>query len=326
MAIKNIEFIQIEAVLDSLGLKQIGVEPDVDSELNFRMWGGKDSTGVLTHWLAKNRPGLLHSLRLSSLAGQSQSIAKIDANGNIIRGSSDDVDFPRIQDNAFDPDENPTNPDNITEVQELTFFRNTSTGANYPILASEERTYGILLPAPAAQADQGKVPMYKVGDQIVWESVLNEDDVDYKISSAVQNLQAELTFDTTPAADSTNPVTSGGIKTALDTKQDTFTIVETDASTTGNTATVSIEQGDVYIVDLSEETSLTAIEIVLTNNTEVTFPLWWFKIESGSAATLSVKIGSVAVGWLGSEITNIELGKTIEVSVVDGVACGGELV
>lgn len=94
MAIKNIEFIQIEAVLDSLGRKQIGVEPDVDSELNFRMWGGKDSTGALTHWLAKNKPGLLHSLRLSSLAGQSQSIAKIDANGNIIRGSIDDEDFP----------------------------------------------------------------------------------------------------------------------------------------------------------------------------------------------------------------------------------------
>lgn len=94
MAIKNIEFIQIESVLDSLGRKQIGVEPDVDSELNFRMWGGKDSTGALTHWLAKNKPGLLHSLRLSSLAGQSQSVAKIDANGNIIRGSIDNEDFP----------------------------------------------------------------------------------------------------------------------------------------------------------------------------------------------------------------------------------------
>jgi hypothetical protein len=77
---------------------------------------------------------------------------------------------------------------------------------------------------------------------------------------------------------------------------------------------------------LSEETSITAIEIVLTNNASVAFPLWWFKIESGSAATLSVKIGATDVGWLGSEITNIELGKTIEINVVDGIACGGELV
>lgn len=134
-----------------------------------------------------------------------------------------------------------------------------------------------------------------------------------------------LEFDTTPTADSTNPVTSGGIKTALDAKQNAFTIVEASASTTGSVATVSIEQGNLCIVDLSEENSLTAIEIVLTNNSEVAFPLWWFKIESGSAATLSVKIGAVAVGWLGSEIANIELGKTIEVSVVDGIACGGAL-
>ena len=103
-------------------------------------------------------------------------------------------------------------------------------------------------------------------------------------------------------------------------------IVDEDASITGSTATVSIEQGDLCVVDLSEETSLTAIEIVLTNNASVANPLWWFKIESGSAVTLSVKIGSVAVGWLGSAITNIALGKTIEVSVADGVACGGELV
>ncbi len=108
--------------------------------------------------------------------------------------------------------------------------------------------------------------------------------------------------------------------------QDAFTKVDEDASITGITATVSIEQGDLYIVDLSEETSLTAIEIALTNNSEALFPLWWFKIESGSAATLSVKIGGVAVGWLGSEITNIELGKTVEINVADGIACGGELV
>lgn len=138
--------------------------------------------------------------------------------------------------------------------------------------------------------------------------------------------QTELTFDTTPTAGSTNPVTSGGIKTALDAKQNAFTIIDADASITGSTAAVSIEQGDFYIVDLSEETALTAIEIVITNNSGVEFPLWWFKIESGSAVTLSVKIGAVSVGWLGSEITNIALGKTVEVSVVDGIACGGELV
>lgn len=135
-----------------------------------------------------------------------------------------------------------------------------------------------------------------------------------------------LEFDTAPTADSTNPVTSGGIKKALDAKQNAFTIIDADASITGSTATVSIEQGNLCIVDLSEETSLTAIEIVLTNNASAAFPVWWFKIKAGSDITLSVKIGAVAVGWLGSAITNIALGKTIEVSVADGIACGGELV
>ncbi len=69
----------------------------------------------------------------------------------------------QIKDNAFD------SGDNITEVQELTFWRNQGIGANYPILSSEERDYGILLPAPQLEADQGKVPMYKVGDKISWE-------------------------------------------------------------------------------------------------------------------------------------------------------------
>ena len=152
-----------------------------------------------------------------------------------------------------------------------------------------------------------------------------EESVDAQISSAVQNLQTELTFDTTPTTDSTNPVTSGGIKAALNGKQDAFTIIAANASIAGSTATVSIEQGDLCIVDLSVETSLTAIEIVLTNNASVAFPFWWFKIESGSAATLSVKIGATSVGWIGSAIANIALGKTIEVSVVDGIACGGEV-
>ena len=191
---------------------------------------------------------------------------------------------------------------------------------------------------PQASAWDGYFTQDKVGgttqrvdpslvfDRLRAEGFIDGDGVDYKISSAVPNLQTELTFDTTPTTDSTNPVTSGGIKTALNGKQDAFTIIAAYTSITGTTATVNIEQGDLCIVDLSVETSLTAIEIVLTNNASAAFPLWWFKIESGSSATLSVKIGAVAVGWLGSAITNIALGKTIEVSVVDGIACGGELV
>lgn len=44
--------------------------------------------------------------------------------------------------------------------------------------------------------------------------------------------QDKLTFDTTPTANSTNPVTSGGIKTALDKKADTSAIVKVSTGLT----------------------------------------------------------------------------------------------
>jgi hypothetical protein len=91
---KNVEFLRIESLLESVGLKQMGVEAIPDSELGFRMWGGKDTLGVVTRFLAKNKPGLLYSLRLSSLSGSGTLIAKIDANGNIVRGTLTASDFP----------------------------------------------------------------------------------------------------------------------------------------------------------------------------------------------------------------------------------------
>lgn len=94
----------------------------------------------------------------------------------------------------------------------------------------------------------------------------------------------------------------------------------------GTTATLTIEQGSFSSIDLTSETALTDVTVVLTNASGVSFPVWWFKIKAGSDITLSVEIGAVAVGWLGSAIDNIALGKTVEVSVVDNVACGGELV
>src|SRR5690554_113754 len=98
------------------------------------------------------------------------------------------IDLKAIKDNAYDSD------DNITEVQELTFFRNQGTGANYPILSSEERTYGVLLPAPSLQADHGKVPMYKVGDKIEWETVPSPDSVSAEIADAVATVKTNNIF------------------------------------------------------------------------------------------------------------------------------------
>jgi hypothetical protein len=75
-----------------------------------------------------------------------------------------------IKDNAYDEQTDPVHPDNITDVERLTFFRNIASGANYPIVSSDKRGYGILIPPPSMEADQNKVPVYKAGDQIAWEA------------------------------------------------------------------------------------------------------------------------------------------------------------
>ena len=51
------------------------------------------------------------------------------------------------------------------------------------------------------------------------------------------NYQDKLTFDSTPTAGSTNPVTSGGVKTALDGKQNTLTFDTTPTAGSTNPVT-----------------------------------------------------------------------------------------
>ena len=63
---------------------------------------------------------------------------------------------------------------------------------------------------------------------------------------SVNEKQEELTFDSTPTANSTNPVTSGGVKAALDAKRQ----IRQDDSETSDHAIVSAtaSEGDVYIM------------------------------------------------------------------------------
>jgi hypothetical protein len=63
---------------------QIAVELTPDAELGFRMYGGRDYAGNVQHWLARNKPGLLSTLRLSgSTTVGSAGFLKHDASGNI---------------------------------------------------------------------------------------------------------------------------------------------------------------------------------------------------------------------------------------------------
>lgn len=62
----------------------------------------------------------------------------------------------------------------------------------------------------------------------------NSDIIDGALEDLSTGKQDTLTFDATPTAASTNPVTSGGVKTALDTKQDTL-IAGENITIEGNT-------------------------------------------------------------------------------------------
>lgn len=66
-------------------------------------------------------------------------------------------------------------------------------------------------------------------------------------------IQAQLTFDTEPTEDSTNPVESGGVYSALSTKQDTLTI---DATPTENSSN-PVQSGGTYTALAGKQDTLT---------------------------------------------------------------------
>lgn len=95
-------------------------------------------------------------------------------------------EITQIKDNAYDDQTDPVRPDNITDIEQLTFVRNVGADANFTFVTSEERGYGVLIPPPSMEADVGKVPTFKAGNQIAWESV----------DSGVTTTVSEITEDT----------------------------------------------------------------------------------------------------------------------------------
>lgn len=89
------------------------------------------------------------------------------------------------------------------------------------------------------------------GDNIVWI----EPGVWDKLSATVDlsNYQTKLTFDAIPTANSTNPVTSGGIKTVLDAKanqSDVYTKIETDSRIDNKLSNVYKIKGSILCDDI----------------------------------------------------------------------------
>lgn len=94
---------------------------------------------------------------------------------------------------------------------------------------------------------------------------------------AINGKQDALTFDNTPTANSTNPVTSGGVKAALEGKQDTLTFDTTPTANSTNPVTsggvkAAIEEATNVIIsdnplDMSTFEKKRVYTAILTNTT-----------------------------------------------------------
>ena len=148
----------------------------------------------------------------------------------------------------------------------------------------KDKTYAELLAAfntgqnVSALFEGAIIPLVTVGNNtLTFITTINDITCTIAINSSDQvtvtvvGLQTELTFDSSPTTSSTNPVTSGGVKTALDTKQDTLVsgtniktinsasllgsgdltittegvVIVDDVTTGGSSAALSAEQGKV---------------------------------------------------------------------------------
>ena len=70
------------ADLSNLGNLQIGIMAENDADLGFRLWGGKDGAGDVTHWLAKDEIARVQSLYILDLdVLDSDGIVKYDSDG-----------------------------------------------------------------------------------------------------------------------------------------------------------------------------------------------------------------------------------------------------
>lgn len=117
--------------------------------------------------------------------------------------------------------------------------------------------------------------------------------------SALLEKQDKLTFDDTPTANSNNPVKSSGIKTALDTKQDTISDIATIRSNAATGATAYQKPGTgIPNTDLASavQTSLGKADTALQSYTETdpTVPSW-AKASTKPTYTAS-EIGALQLG------------------------------
>ena len=127
-------------------------------------------------------------------------------------------------------------------------------------------------------------------------------------SLANLGIQGELTFDNSPTEDSTNPVTSGGVYSALANKQDTLTI---DSAPT-ESSTNPVESGGVYSA-LGDKQDTLVFEGTYNASTNKA------ATESTVSGAVSTAIGNLSKSDVGLDnVTNNAQVKAVSGSVTNG--------
>ena len=152
---------------------------------------------------------------------------------------------------------------------------------------------------------------------ITYEKVADASNVHTSLQNSINSLstgkQDKLTFDTTPIADSTNPVTSGGVKTALDGKLD-----KTGGTATGAIVAPSFQTGNgnnnyfqcrKFRGQGDADSYYHAIDFGYSGHNQVDFyeygGIWnfWKNTESAKGGKL---VGSInPSGWNGNVVGNV---------------------
>lgn len=124
------------------------------------------------------------------------------------------------------------------------------------------------------------------------------------INTALSGKQDTLTFDSTPTANSTNPVTSGGIKTALDNKETAINNVEVS----GTSPVIVAESNTIY--NCGEVTNLSF--------TPCASGICDVRFTSGSTVTV-LTIPSTVKFPNSFDPTSLETNKIYEINILDGI-------
>ena len=88
MAPRNEGILHIfDKLISAINSTQLAVEPTDDTDLGFRMWGGKDSAGNITKWLAKDKAARVATLTVQDLASVGTGYVQSNAQGKLFTGN-----------------------------------------------------------------------------------------------------------------------------------------------------------------------------------------------------------------------------------------------